>query len=162
MYEPITTMGLRRAVTNVQKRIEGDGFDARKSLLEYDDVAQLHRLAIYKLRENALCGQMNLDEYYLDVIPIAVDALLEPYFTNEIVNMDGVVRDVGELTCTNLCVSDIMHVNSQAELRNLIIDYVIQSYHKKIENPVLNRVADGQRFAIVNSIDKLWVTKLLQ
>ena len=40
VIEPITTHGLRRAVTNAQKRIEGNGFDTRKSLLEYDDVAQ--------------------------------------------------------------------------------------------------------------------------
>lgn len=160
--EPITTIGLRRAVTNVQKRIEGDGFDARKSLLEYDDVAQLHRLAIYKLRENALCGQINLDEYYLDAIPIAVDALLEPYFTNELVNMDGVARDVTTLTNKTLDVNDIMDVNSQVELRNLILDYVVQSYHEKIGSSVLNRVVDEQRFAIVNSIDKLWVSHLIK
>ena len=162
VYEPITTIGLRRAVINVQKRIEGDGFDTRKSLLEYDDVAQLHRLAIYKLRENALCGQINLDEYYLDAIPVTVDKLLEPYFINELVNMDGVARDVSELTHKTLDVNEIMDVNSQVELRNLIVDYVTQSYHEKVGKTGLSRVDDNKRFAIVNSIDKLWVSHLIK
>ncbi len=37
-----------------------------KSLLEYDDVAQLHRLSIYE--SEALCGRMNMDDYYHDAI----------------------------------------------------------------------------------------------
>lgn len=160
--ELITTIGLRRAVTNIQKRIEGDGFDTRKSLLEYDDVTQLHRLAIYELREKALCGHMRLDEYYLDAIPIIVDTLLAPYFANEIVNMDGVARDVSELTHKTLDVNDIMDVNSQVELRNLIVDYVTQAYHEKVGKTGLSRVDDNKRFAIVNSIDKMWVSHLIK
>ena len=160
--EPITTIGLRRAVINIQKRIEGDGFDTRKSLLEYDDVVQLHRLAIYELRENVLCGRMNLDNYYVNAIPVTVDKLLEPYFINELVNMDGVVRDVSELTHKTLDVNDIMDVNSQVELRNLIVDYVTQAYHEKVGKTGLSRVDDNKRFAIVNSIDKLWVSHLIK
>ena len=160
--EPITTIGLRRAVINIQKRIEGDGFDTRKSLLEYDNVAQLHRLAIYELRENVLCGHMNLDNYYVNAIPVTVDKLLEPYFINELVNMDGVVRDVSELTHKTLDVNDIMDVNSQVELRNLIVDYVTQAYHEKVGKTGLSRVDDNKRFAIVNSIDKLWVSHLIK
>lgn len=160
--EPITTIGLRRAVTNVQKRVEGDGFDTRKSLLEYDDVTQLHRLSIYELRENSLCGHMNLDDYYVNAIPVTVDKLLESYFINELVNMDGVARDVAELTHKTLDVNDIMDVNSQVELRNLIVDYVIKAYHEKVGKTGLSRVDDNKRFAIVNSIDKLWVSHLIK
>ena len=162
VYEPITTIGLNRAITNVQKRIEGDGFDTRKSLLEYDDVVQLHRLAIYELREKVLCGHMNLDDYYIDAIPVTVDKLLKPYFTNELVNMDGVARDVTELTHKTLDVNDIMDVNSQLELRNLIVDYVTQAYHEKVGKTGLGRVDDNKRFAIVDSIDKLWVSHLIK
>lgn len=160
--EPITTIGLRRAVINIQKRIEGDGFDTRKSLLEYDDVAQLHRLAIYELRENVLCGRMNLDNYYVNAIPVTVDKLLEPYFINELVNMDGVARDVSELTHKTLDVNDIMDVNSQVELRNLIVDYVTQAYDEKVGKTGLGRVDDNKRFAIIDSIDKLWVSHLIK
>ena len=160
--EPITTIRLRRAVTNVQKRIEGDGFDTRKSLLEYDDVTQLHRLAIYELREKVLCGHMNLDDYYVNAIPVTVDKLLEPYFINELVNMDGVARDVSELTRKTLDVNDIMDVNSQVELRNLIVDYAIKAHHEKVAKTGLSRVDDNKRFAIVDSIDKLWVSHLIK
>lgn len=160
--EPITTIGLRRAVTNVQKRIEGDGFDTRKSLLEYDDVTQLHRLLVYELRENALCGHMNLDDYYANAIPLTVDKLLEPYFINELVNMDGVARDVSELTHKTLDVNDIMNVNSQVELRNLIVDYVTHEYYEKVGKTGLSRVDDNKRFAIVDSIDKMWVSHLIK
>ena len=131
-------------------------------MLEYDDVTQLHRLSVYELRENALCGHMNLDDYYANAIPVTVDKLLEPYFINELVNMDGVARDVSELTHKTLDVNDIMDVNSQLELRNLIVDYVTQAYNEKVGKTGLSRVDDNKRFAIVDSIDKLWVSHLIK
>lgn len=160
--EPITTHGLRRAVTNAQKRIEGNGFDTRKSLLEYDDVAQLHRLSIYELRENALCGHMNMDDYYHDAIVTTVDDLLAPYFENEIVNMDSVADAVTQLTHKKLWLNEIMSVESQLELKQVVLDFVLQAYHEKVGKAVLNRTTDEQRRALVSSIDKAWVTHLTQ
>ena len=160
--EPITTHGLRRAVTNAQKRIEGNGFDTRKSLLEYDDVAQLHRLSIYELRENALCGHMNMDDYYHDAIVTTVDDLLAPYFENEIVNMDSVADAVTQLTHKKLWLNEIMSVESQLELKQVVLDFTLQAYHEKVGKAVLNRTTDEQRRALVSSIDKAWVTHLTQ
>ena len=76
--------------------------------------------------------------------------------------MDGVARDVSELTHKTLDVNEIMDVNSQVELRNLIVDYVTQAYHEKVGKTGLSRVDDNKRFAIVNSIDKLWVSHLIK
>jgi preprotein translocase subunit SecA len=45
---------LSRGIENAQKRIEGRNFDARKNLLEYDDVSNDQRQAIYSLRNQLL------------------------------------------------------------------------------------------------------------
>ena len=45
---------LSRGIENAQKRIESKNFDARKSLLEYDDVSNDQRQAIYSLRNQLL------------------------------------------------------------------------------------------------------------
>lgn len=45
---------VQAAITNAQKRIEGQNFDTRKSLLDYDDVLRKQREIMYKKRDNIL------------------------------------------------------------------------------------------------------------
>lgn len=47
---PISAKLIGRAVENAQKKVEGINFDSRKALVEYDDVINIQREIIYKLR----------------------------------------------------------------------------------------------------------------
>ena len=62
---------LSRGIENAQKRIENKNFDARKNLLEYDDVSNDQRQAIYSLR-NQLLEEENISE--------SIDVLIEDQF----------------------------------------------------------------------------------
>ncbi len=62
---------LSRGIENAQKRIESKNFDARKSLLEYDDVSNDQRQAIYSLR-NQLLEESDISE--------TIDGLIEDQF----------------------------------------------------------------------------------
>ena len=62
---------LSRGIENAQKRIESKNFDARKSLLEYDDVSNDQRQAIYSLR-NQLLEEQDISD--------TIQALIEDQF----------------------------------------------------------------------------------
>ena len=47
---------LSKAIESAQKRVEGQNFDIRKNLLEYDDVMNQQRRTIYKLRRRVLAA----------------------------------------------------------------------------------------------------------
>ena len=47
---------LMKNITTIQKQVEGRNFDIRKHILEYDDVLNHHRLAIYARRNRILEG----------------------------------------------------------------------------------------------------------
>lgn len=51
---PITAGMLTRSIGQAQSKVEGHNFDARKSLLEYDDVLNKQRLAVYRRRQEML------------------------------------------------------------------------------------------------------------
>ena len=51
-----------RSVESAQKRVEGNNFDARKRLLQYDDVLRQQREIIYKERNEVLESE-NIREY---------------------------------------------------------------------------------------------------
>jgi len=52
--QPIESRMLSKALESAQRKVEGNNFDIRKHLLEYDDVINKHRLAIYSQRRQIL------------------------------------------------------------------------------------------------------------
>jgi preprotein translocase subunit SecA len=75
---------LSRGIENAQKRIESKNFDARKNLLEYDDVSNDQRQAIYSLR-NQLLEEDDISE--------TINNLIEDQFnivTNSFVPVESV------------------------------------------------------------------------
>lgn len=52
--QPIESKIVSRAVNEAQKKVEGFNFDSRKQLLEYDDILNKQRTAVYKKRQNIL------------------------------------------------------------------------------------------------------------
>ena len=75
---------LSRGIENAQKRIESRNFDIRKNLLEYDDVANDQRQAIYSLR-NQLLNEDNISEAINDLIHDEMCAV-----SNDFVPLDSV------------------------------------------------------------------------
>ena len=62
---PITDRLLTRAIANAQKKVEGHNFEIRKHLLEYDNVMNRQRTAIYKMRRDIMKGA-DLERRFLD------------------------------------------------------------------------------------------------
>lgn len=58
---------LMKNITTIQKQVEGRNFDIRKHILEYDDVLNHHRLAIYS-RRNKILGWSDIHREVLDMI----------------------------------------------------------------------------------------------
>ena len=63
---PIEAGMVSRAIENAQRRVEGQNFDMRKNLLEYDDVMNQQRKAIYGLRKHILEGRYVRNAVSLD------------------------------------------------------------------------------------------------
>jgi len=84
--QPIEHKYISRAIENAQKRVEGQNFDIRKHLLDYDDVMNRQRKVIYEQRKKVLRG----DDLWTDaneMIDEIVDDLLSE-FMNEKENKD--------------------------------------------------------------------------
>ena len=64
---PIDAKMLSGAIENAQKRVESRNFQARKDVLDYDDVMNTQREVIYDQRRKVLSGE-NLKEYVASMI----------------------------------------------------------------------------------------------
>lgn len=67
--EPLESKMMTSITTSAQKRIEGQNFDIRKNLLDYDDVLSKQRQAIYDIRDRILLGG-------------SIEETLREFFTN--------------------------------------------------------------------------------
>jgi len=90
--EAIEHKMVNRAIENAQKKVEGMNYDARKQLLEYDDVANDQRKVIYKLRNDLMSiddVSTRLIELRNIVIPYVVSDYLISTLPEEEWDIDG-------------------------------------------------------------------------
>ena len=67
------------AIARSQKRVEGHNFDIRKHLLEYDDVMNAQRIFIYKLRNDVLNEEANMEELVEEWVKETVDLQIDTH-----------------------------------------------------------------------------------
>ncbi len=79
---PIESGLISRRIENAQKSVEAQNFDARKHLLEYDDVMNKQRETIYSIRRSALEGKDQRD-YVLGIAEDVVRELVETFCPRE-------------------------------------------------------------------------------
>ncbi len=78
--EPITARMVTNAIEGAQRKVEGHNFDIRKHLLEYDDVMNKQRTAIYGLRREILNGKPeDLERIILDFLGDTTSRTLEQF-----------------------------------------------------------------------------------
>ena len=71
--QPIESRLISKIVNEAQKKIEGLNFDARKHLLEYDDVMNKQRKTFYSQRQDILSADSNINEVIKELIDISDD-----------------------------------------------------------------------------------------
>ena len=137
---------LSKGIENAQRRIESRNFDARKSLLEYDDVSNDQRQAIYSLR-NQLLEESDISETIAGLIKEKFQDISNTYIPFESIESQWRAEDLeGHLKETyqiNISIAEQV-INDKKLLPNTIALKVIESaeqeYKKKYELLGKNRL----------------------
>ncbi len=74
---------ISRAIESAQKRVEGNNFDIRKVVLQYDDVMNQQREIIYKQRRDIL-GSENIRQEVMDMIKPVIERIVEAHCAEDI------------------------------------------------------------------------------
>ncbi|HBG76633.1 MAG TPA: hypothetical protein DDW86_06710 [Clostridiales bacterium] len=76
--QPIEHKLLSGQIEQAQKRVEGNNFDIRRNVLQYDDVMNTQREIIYKQRRSVLEGE-NLRDSIMDMVSTLIDSAVDTY-----------------------------------------------------------------------------------
>ncbi len=137
---------LSRGIENAQKRIENRNFDARKNLLEYDDVSNDQRQAIYSLR-NQLLEEEDISETIEELINQEFKKISNTYIPEESIESQWKTKELEEF----LKESYSLETNIQSLVKNdkkllpesiatLIIDKSKECYKEKYKSLAENRL----------------------
>lgn len=146
-----------RAVTNAQKKAEGNNFDQRKNTLRYDDVMNSERLALYKSRQRVLESSKDFNNTILAMINRSINRTVDRYYLDEKnVNYDGLFKKIRESYDIDLNVEKCKKL-SKKELKECIYKLANTEWTSKLDKFVSQSdIVTFEKFVITASIDANW------
>ena len=152
---------ITRSVETAQKRVEGNNFDARKHLLQYDDVMGKHREIMYA-RRNEILDNEDVHNYVINTMKELIELLVRRH-TNEhgvILEADcnEIVEYVNEnlLNNSNLKLSEILNKEIN-EIIDVIQSKVLKEYEEKIKELPDEIRKDFEKAISLQVIDNYWM-----
>ena len=140
---------ITKSIERAQKKVEENAFGVRKRLLEYDDVMNVQRNAIYRKRRNALYGErleLDISNMFYDV----AEEIVNVHFPAK--DFDSFELDLIQYLKIQSPVSrEDFEGTNPGELIDTIFDNAMTTYEQKsnrlcdMAKPVINRVLENER-----------------
>ncbi|MDP4114399.1 MAG: SEC-C metal-binding domain-containing protein, partial [Bacillota bacterium] len=159
--QPIQSKMVSRAVESAQKRVEGNNFDARKQLLQYDDVLRQQREIIYKQRDEVLESD-NLREIVEGMILRTIQRNVEAHAPlsddEETWNLKGIVDFVHAtlLPEGDITVEDLQD-KEPSEMVEAIFAKVKVRYDEKEAILEPEQMREFEKVIVLRSVDSKWI-----
>ena len=179
LKETLQTMGLdenmairskmfTRSVESAQKRVEGNNFDTRKQLLQYDNVMNEHREIIYSLR-NEIIDSESIRDRIMNIIQDNVSNMVESYINST----ENYSKDDNEEIIDNN-IELVNHINKNIirknilkakdienkpidEVKNIIFDSIKKYYENKVKDVPIDITNDFEKAISLRVVDTHWM-----
>ncbi|WP_057510212.1 preprotein translocase subunit SecA [Staphylococcus simulans] len=154
---PIESKMVSRAVESAQKRVEGNNFDARKRILEYDEVLRKQREIIYGER-NSIIDNEESSDLVKTMMRSTLDRAIGYYVNDDLDEVDydpfiNYVEDVflheGELDISEIKGKD------REDIFDTVWEKVEAAYEKQKAN-IPEQFNEFERMILLRSIDSRW------
>jgi preprotein translocase subunit SecA len=162
---PIESKMVSKSIARAQKQVEGRNFEIRKHLLEYDDVMNKQREAVYRLRRRILEG-IEGRNYILGVVGDIVGGLVDRFCPEEADpadwNSDGLALEYRAYfgVSTDDLEIDWDTVN-RAELEERLSEGSRKHYLARVERFGEGEFERLERFLLLDTVDRQWKDHLL-
>ncbi len=164
--QPIESKMVSRAVESAQKRVEGNNFDARKTVLSYDDVLRQQREIIYKQRFDVIDANENLR----DIIEAMIISTLERVVganTQDELDENWELNSIVEYVHGNLLDYDDISVDDikgkePEEITEFIMEKVRKRYDEKEEELTTEQMREFEKVILLRTVDTKWMDHIDQ
>ena len=149
------------AIENAQKKVEGNNFDIRKTLLQYDDVINKQREIIYHQRSEVLEGDdmmVQVQEMIRDIVYGAVSSHLsgsDEEFENELGTLIEFLEDIF-LPKASISVEDLSTLTND-EIKDKLYEQAQKLYAQKEEELSTEQMREIERVILLRVVDAKWM-----
>jgi len=157
--QPIENKMISKAIENAQRRVENHNFEIRKTLLEYDDVMNQQRVAIYAQRREIMMAE-ELDDLIQEFIDDLLDEIYAPI---DEAGKEGADEETRQMVWSKLDdIFDLKKVIKKDELpdRDQAREGVLQILNK-LKEDTGEQYQEVLRFFLLESLDRNWKEHLL-
>ena len=169
--EPIESKMITKRIEGAQKAVEAQNFESRKHLLEYDDVMNKQREAVYGLRRQLLEGveqrELILEDYVGGILSSILDEHAGEKLHPDQWDMKGLDAKLFDhfglkLASLNIGATGVNpHELGRHELGNSIFEKLKQDYEAKEKILSSPQMRNHERWMMLSVIDGLWKDHLL-
>ena len=149
------------SIESAQKRVEGNNFDIRKQLLQYDNVMNEEREIIYK-RRNEILDSDSIHERVLDSFKDYISSIVNKYLMSEEENKYENLKDYVNknlLKMKKIKLSDI-DGKMPEEVSQEIFEVLSEDYEKKINELPWELVSEFEKAISLRVIDTNWMNHI--
>ena len=163
---PIESKMITRRIETAQKAVEAQHFESRKHLLEYDDVMNKQREAVYGLRRRLLEGMDQKDLILQDYVSAILGELLEQYCPPKAHADDWNIKGLKDAIFTRFGVDFLAEgvkaeTLNRAELGDAIFGKLRERYDAKEKLIGPEAMRHHERMIMLSVIDQQWKDHLL-
>ena len=160
--QAIRSKTFTNALSSAQAKVEGNNFDMRKQLLEYDDVMNNQREDIYE-RRNEILDNDSIHETVLDTIHSYISYLVDTHYVDNKVSGEA-LKDLVDIVNQNLLKQDITEEEISSKTSDEAIEFIFNKAQdeyegklKEIPEEVRN---EFEKAISLNVIDKYWTDNI--
>lgn len=151
---------LTRQVESSQKRVEGNNYDTRKSVLEYDEVMREQREIIYSQRLQIINEENSLEKVTKGMIRRTIHRVVESHTLTDQKdwNLEGIVDFAHNSICApdELSISDL-EGKTAAEIEGILNEKAMEIYKEKQEQlNGDNQMLEFEKVVILRVVDRKW------
>lgn len=157
---PIENKTVSKAISSAQKRVEGINFDARKALLDYDDVMRLQRETMYEQRNYILEHDdihSVIDDMYRRVMGRIVGEHTTHDGKKDVVDYAGIVDSL-KVIGSEVKEDDINNLDPN-ECIDRLVEITFGAYNKKIEE-FKDQIKPLEKTMVLRTLDRAWVNHI--
>ena len=157
---PIENKTVSKAISSAQKRVEGINFDARKALLDYDDVMRLQRETMYEQR-NYILEHDDIHSVIEDMYKRVMSRIVGEHTTHDgkkdVVDYAGIVDSL-KVIGSEVKEDDINNLDPN-ECVDRLVEITFGAYNKKIDE-FKDQIKPLEKTMVLRTLDRAWVNHI--
>ena len=164
--QPIESKMVSRAVESAQKRVEGNNYDARKTILSYDDVLREQREIIYKQRDEIIAAEDSIRTIIEEMIHSTVTRLVHNHTQDEDDtewNLEAIVHyaHANLLNEEDISVADLEGKDLE-EMIAFMMEKVRHHYDEKEQELLEEQMHEFEKVILLRTVDSKWMDHIDQ